>query len=140
MGETPCRLRYPQGLCKCLGLLYTRLIVFRDIFEGPGYPAKVPTHLAQSTFGHHCHSYIYSTIGQTPLELYTKEQVNMGKPIVLHLGEPIKYNHDFYSNDFLSRFDVVRNEEPDRESFIKALQSNKYVAPLPLFYTESQHT
>jgi hypothetical protein len=49
----------------------------------------------------------------------------MGKPIVLHLGEPIKYNHDFYSNDFLSRFDVVRNEEPDRESFIKALQSNK---------------
>jgi hypothetical protein len=62
----------------------------------------------------------------------------MGKPIVLHLGEPIKYNHDFYSHDFLSRFDVVRNEEPDRESFIKALQSNKYVAPPPLFYTDFQ--
>ncbi|KAF2112228.1 2-ketogluconate reductase [Lophiotrema nucula] len=50
----------------------------------------------------------------------------MGKPIVLHIGESIKYNHDFYNKDFLSRFDVVRSEEPDRESFIQALKSKKY--------------
>jgi len=50
----------------------------------------------------------------------------MPKPIVLHIGEPIKYNHDLYNNEFLSHFDVVRNEEPDRESFIQALKSKKY--------------
>lgn len=50
----------------------------------------------------------------------------MGKPTVLHIGEPIKYNHDFYNKDFLSRFDVVRNEDLDRESFVQALKTNKY--------------
>ncbi|KAF5640163.1 hexose transporter [Fusarium sp. NRRL 25303] len=48
------------------------------------------------------------------------------KPIVLRIGEDIKYNHDFYNNVFTKRFDVVANEEPDRESFIKALKENKY--------------
>jgi hypothetical protein len=52
----------------------------------------------------------------------------MGKPIVLHTGEPIKYNHDFYNKDFLSRFDVVQNEDLDRESFIQALKNKKYVS------------
>lgn len=50
----------------------------------------------------------------------------MPKPIVLHLGEPIKYNHDFYAAEFLVRFDVVRNEETDRASFIEALKGKKY--------------
>ena len=49
------------------------------------------------------------------------------KPIVLRIGEDIKYNHDFYNNVFTKRFDVVANEEPDRESFIKALKENKWV-------------
>ncbi|CZR69312.1 related to D-mandelate dehydrogenase [Phialocephala subalpina] len=49
----------------------------------------------------------------------------MTKPIVLHVGEPIKYNHKFYE-EFLSRFDVIRNEDLDRESFIKALKNKKY--------------
>ncbi|CAK3893259.1 D-isomer specific 2-hydroxyacid dehydrogenase [Lecanosticta acicola] len=48
------------------------------------------------------------------------------KPTVLHLGEEIKYNHAFYQNDFLPRFDVVRSEAPDRASFIRDLQSGKY--------------
>lgn len=47
------------------------------------------------------------------------------KPIVLRIGEDIKYNHDFYNNVFTKRFDVVTNEEPDRESFIRALKENK---------------
>jgi len=50
-----------------------------------------------------------------------------GKPIVLRLGEDVKYNGDFYENVFKNKFDVVANEEPDRESFIKALKENKYV-------------
>jgi hypothetical protein len=50
------------------------------------------------------------------------------KPVVLRIGEDIKYNHDFYSNEFLKRFDVVANEEPDRESFIKALKEKKYAS------------
>jgi hypothetical protein len=40
------------------------------------------------------------------------------KPSVLHLGHAIKYNHDFYNNQFLSRFNVVQATETDRESFI----------------------
>ncbi|RBR09316.1 uncharacterized protein FIESC28_09924 [Fusarium coffeatum] len=48
-----------------------------------------------------------------------------GKPIVLRLGEDVKYNRDFYENVFKNKFDVVANEEPDRESFIKALKENK---------------
>lgn len=47
------------------------------------------------------------------------------KPVVLRIGEDIKYNHDFYKNEFLKHFDVVANEEPDRESFIKALKEKK---------------
>ncbi|KAF3809668.1 putative 2-hydroxyacid dehydrogenase UNK4.10 [Colletotrichum gloeosporioides] len=48
------------------------------------------------------------------------------KPVVLRLGEDIKYNHDYYKNTFTELFDVVANEEPDRASFIEALKSKKY--------------
>jgi hypothetical protein len=48
-----------------------------------------------------------------------------GKPIVLRIGEDVKYNQDFFKDVFTKRFDVVANEEPDRESFIKALKENK---------------
>lgn len=51
----------------------------------------------------------------------------MSKPVVLHIGEPIKYNHDFYESEFLKQFDVVRNEHLDRTSFIEALKSKKCV-------------
>jgi hypothetical protein len=54
----------------------------------------------------------------------------MAKPIVLHLGEPIKYNHDFYSNNFLARFDVVRNDALDRPSFIEALKNKRSQVPV----------
>lgn len=50
----------------------------------------------------------------------------MAKPIVLHIGEPIKYNHDFFEKEFLKRFDVRQNEDLDRPSFIKALREKKY--------------
>lgn len=48
------------------------------------------------------------------------------KPIVLHLGDAIKYNHEFYNKEFLSRFDVIQATEADRESFIQALKLKKY--------------
>lgn len=50
----------------------------------------------------------------------------MAKPIVLHIGDPIKYNHDFFENEFLKQFDVRHNEDLDRASFIKALKDKKY--------------
>ncbi|KAK8032335.1 alcohol dehydrogenase [Apiospora arundinis] len=50
----------------------------------------------------------------------------MDKPIVLHIGEPIKYNHDFYINEFCKRFHVVRNDCPDRAAFMQALKARKY--------------
>ncbi|KAH7347588.1 2-ketogluconate reductase [Plectosphaerella cucumerina] len=48
------------------------------------------------------------------------------KPIVLRIGEDIKYNHDYYRDVFADRFDVVACEEPDRGSFITALKTKKY--------------
>lgn len=48
------------------------------------------------------------------------------KPIVLHIGEPIKYNHTVYDEEFSKRFDVRQNEDLDRASFIQALKDNKY--------------
>ncbi|KAJ6014986.1 hypothetical protein N7540_009577 [Penicillium herquei] len=48
------------------------------------------------------------------------------KPTVLHLGDPIKYNHDFYHKEFESRFHVIQATETDRDSFIEALKSEKY--------------
>ncbi|KAK1142257.1 hypothetical protein N8T08_008001 [Aspergillus melleus] len=50
----------------------------------------------------------------------------MPKPIILHLGDPIKYNHDFYNGPFSDRYQVIHNDAPDRESFIQALKSNRY--------------
>ena len=49
------------------------------------------------------------------------------KPVVLRIGEDIKYNQDFYENTFTKRFDVVANEEPDRASFIQALKDKGIV-------------
>lgn len=48
------------------------------------------------------------------------------KPIVLRIGEDIKYNHDYFNNEFTKRFTVISNEEPDRKSFIQALKDKKY--------------
>ncbi|KAJ5730258.1 uncharacterized protein N7483_004766 [Penicillium malachiteum] len=48
------------------------------------------------------------------------------KPTVLHLGDPIKYNQDFYHTEFESRFHVIQATETDRESFIQVLKSEKY--------------
>ncbi|KAK8038338.1 hypothetical protein PG994_015105 [Apiospora phragmitis] len=50
----------------------------------------------------------------------------MSKPIVLHIGEPIKYNHEFYTNEFCERFHVVLNDCPDRNTFMQALKDRKY--------------
>lgn len=49
------------------------------------------------------------------------------KPIVLHLGDAIKYNHKFYNQEFLNRLDVVRNNAETREDFIQALQERRLV-------------
>ncbi|KAI9758614.1 MAG: alpha mannosidase-like protein [Chaenotheca gracillima] len=49
----------------------------------------------------------------------------MSKPILLHLGDPIQWNHDLYKT-LEQQFDIVINEEPDRASFIQALKDDKY--------------
>lgn len=49
------------------------------------------------------------------------------KPIVLHLGDAIKYNYEFYNQEFLNRFEVVRNNAETREDFIQALQERRLV-------------
>ncbi|KDN69111.1 putative alcohol dehydrogenase [Colletotrichum sublineola] len=51
----------------------------------------------------------------------------MLKPIVLHLGDAIKYNHEFYNEEFLKRFNVVRNNTETREQFIEALKNKRLI-------------
>jgi hypothetical protein len=64
-------------------------------------------------------------------ELYTQWHRTMQdrRPIVLHLGEAIKYNHEFYDTEFTERFKVVQNDCPDRATFIAALKDQKWVCP-----------
>ncbi|KAK4504981.1 hypothetical protein PRZ48_002944 [Zasmidium cellare] len=48
------------------------------------------------------------------------------RPIVLQIGEAIKYNHDYYNEQFSRRFRVVQNDKLDRESFIEALRKHEF--------------
>ncbi|OJJ70386.1 hypothetical protein ASPBRDRAFT_129202 [Aspergillus brasiliensis CBS 101740] len=50
----------------------------------------------------------------------------MTKPIILHLGDPITYNHDLYNGPLSTRFTIIRDDSPTREAFIEALKTNKY--------------
>ncbi|GLB11206.1 hypothetical protein AtubIFM57258_007626 [Aspergillus tubingensis] len=50
----------------------------------------------------------------------------MTKPIILHLGDPIAYNHDLYNGPLSTRFTIIRDTSPTREAFIEALKTNKY--------------
>ena len=47
------------------------------------------------------------------------------KPVVLHLGDAIKYNPEFYEQEFLARFEVVRARVETRAEFIEALQTKR---------------
>ncbi|OBR02342.1 D-isomer specific 2-hydroxyacid dehydrogenase [Colletotrichum higginsianum IMI 349063] len=49
----------------------------------------------------------------------------MGKPIVLQLGDDIKWNHDLYK-DFTSRFEIRRSYSMPRAEFIQALKDKKF--------------
>ncbi|KAI0437864.1 D-isomer specific 2-hydroxyacid dehydrogenase [Xylaria telfairii] len=49
----------------------------------------------------------------------------MGKPIVLHLGDDIRWNHDAYTQ-FQSNFDIRRSYSLNRDDFKAALQSKKF--------------
>lgn len=51
------------------------------------------------------------------------------KPTILHLGDGIKYNHDFYNDEFLGHFEVIRNDTDTREKFIEALKNQRWVTP-----------
>lgn len=49
------------------------------------------------------------------------------RPVVLHIGDPIKYNHELYAQ-FSSQFNVVRPsvEERQRPVFLQALREQKW--------------
>ncbi|KAI9847683.1 MAG: hypothetical protein M1837_001931 [Sclerophora amabilis] len=49
----------------------------------------------------------------------------MSKPVILHLGDPVKWNHELYET-LGQRFEIVRNEEVNRDSFVQALKTQKY--------------
>jgi hypothetical protein len=49
------------------------------------------------------------------------------KPIVLHIGDPVKYNLDIYKR-FSADFTVIRPslEELQRDEFVKALKEKRW--------------
>ncbi|KAF6802842.1 putative d-mandelate dehydrogenase [Colletotrichum sojae] len=49
----------------------------------------------------------------------------MGKPIVLQLGDDIKWNHDLYK-EFTSKFEIRRSYSMPRAEFIQALKDKKF--------------
>jgi lactate dehydrogenase-like 2-hydroxyacid dehydrogenase len=49
----------------------------------------------------------------------------MSKPILLHLGDDIKWNHDLYAT-LSSKFTIVRSHSMPRPEFKAALQSGKF--------------
>jgi hypothetical protein len=68
--------------------------------------------------------YRYTTFAAEPRD-NAIPQDTMPKPIVLHLGDAIKYSHDLYNQQFAQRFEVVRNTATNREEFLQALKQNK---------------
>ncbi|KAI1077801.1 D-isomer specific 2-hydroxyacid dehydrogenase [Whalleya microplaca] len=49
----------------------------------------------------------------------------MGKPIVLHLGDDIRWNHDLYK-DFQAKFEIRRSYSMNRADFKKALETKAF--------------
>lgn len=49
----------------------------------------------------------------------------MGKPILLHCGNDIRWNHDLYKT-LQSKFVIVRSHSMSRAEFIEALKSKKF--------------
>lgn len=49
----------------------------------------------------------------------------MGKPIVLHLGDDIKWNHDLYKQ-LQNKFEIRRSYSLNRAEFKQALKDKKF--------------
>lgn len=49
----------------------------------------------------------------------------MGKPIVLHLGDDIRWNHNLY-NKFQDAFEIRRSYSMSRSEFIRALKEHRF--------------
>jgi hypothetical protein len=66
-----------------------------------------------------------------PIALSTMESSTktggFAKPIVLHIGDPIQWNTEFY-NEFSKEFTVIRPsvEERQRDEFMKALKEKRW--------------
>jgi len=57
----------------------------------------------------------------------SEETLSSSKPIVLHIGDPVKYNLDVYKR-FSEDFTVIRPslEERQRDEFMKALKEKRW--------------
>lgn len=49
----------------------------------------------------------------------------MGKPILLHCGDDIKWNHELYAK-LSNAFDIKRSHSMGREEFKQALKDKKF--------------
>ncbi|BCS00349.1 D-mandelate dehydrogenase-like dehydrogenase [Aspergillus luchuensis] len=95
-----------------------RRIIRKTIYITTIHTVTIPkTHLSVSS----TNTYIISSTYNT-----TPTNSTMTKPIILHLGDPIAYNHDLYNGPLSTRFTIIRDTSPTREAFIEALKSDKY--------------
>jgi hypothetical protein len=50
---------------------------------------------------------------------------SISKPILLHCGDDIKWNHELYAK-IREKFEIVRSHSMKRDEFIQALQQRKF--------------
>jgi hypothetical protein len=53
------------------------------------------------------------------------EAFKMGKPIVLHLGDDIRWNHELYK-ELQDKFEIRRSYSMNRHEFKESLKSNRF--------------
>jgi hypothetical protein len=49
----------------------------------------------------------------------------MSKPILLHLGDDVRWNHELYSK-LENKFNIMRSYSMSREDFRRALEHNRF--------------
>ena len=68
---------------------------------------------------------ILATLAFSPAPDHRPKLDKMGKPILLHCGDDIKWNHELYAK-LSNAFDIKRSHSMGREEFKQALKDKKF--------------
>lgn len=90
----------------------------------PGTPVPSGTPRSSSPVHSHLPNGHAATL---PIRSQVPAPAPSSKPVVLHIGDPVKYNLDTYAA-FSDKFDIVRPSTPERErgEFARALRERRW--------------